>query len=343
LFGVRALCAALVFGAWVIAGERRSIKSRRSIREYESGAERTHSKAANRAIGRFCCWRGRRNRQNLLTSIPTKKFMNEKRVEVIFAPAEYAALGARDLSGTVCVVFDILRATTTMMTALANGAAEIVPVSEIAEALALREKDERLLLAGERGGLRIRAEQTGSVDFNFGNSPREFTEERVRGRRIAITTTNGTRALRACAHAAEVWIGSFLNMAALAKAVAGSNLSEVLIVCAGTAEEASLEDTLAAGALCETLEWSNADARASGALGETRPTVPVRLRDSAQIALATYLQNKRDLLGAMANARNGRKLLSIPELAPDVAICFQRDTLSIIARMHRDGAIRVRA
>ncbi len=246
--------------------------------------------------------------------------MSEKRIEVLFSPAEYATLGSRDLSQTVCVVFDILRATTTMLTALSNGAAEIIPVSEIAEALALREKDPQLLLAGERGGHRIRKEQTGSVDFDFGNSPREFTQ--VRGRRIAITTTNGTRALRACAHAAEVHIGAFRNLSALAANVAKSPLREILIVCAGTADDASLEDTLAAGALCERLS-------------------PANLTDSAHCALAAYLYHKAGLPQAFALARNGRKLLSLPDLAADVPICLERDSLSITARMDRQGVIRV--
>lgn len=256
--------------------------------------------------------------------------MSERQVEVLFSPTEYAGLGGRDLSGTVCVVFDILRATTTMLTALANGAREIVPVAEIAEAMALREREGALLLAGERGGFRISTAQTGSVDFDFGNSPREFTAEKVRGRRIAITTTNGTRALRAGAHGAEVWIGAFLNMTALAKRIsyssnsskaAGNPVRNVLIVCAGTAEEASLEDTLAAGALCEAL-------------------VGAKLRDSAEIALATYLHHKPNLIAAVSAARNGRKLLSVPDLAPDVGVCFQFDTLKITARMHADGVIR---
>lgn len=247
--------------------------------------------------------------------------MSEKRIEVLFSPTEYAALRTRDLSQTTCVVFDILRATTTMLTALANGAAEIVPVSEIEEAVTLRRKDPNLLLAGERGGLRISASQTGSVDFDFGNSPREFTAEKVRDRRIAITTTNGTRALRACAHAGEIHIGAFLNISALAKCMAQSRHANILIICAGTADESSLEDTLAAGALCEALPKSE-------------------LRDSAEIALATYLHHKPNLIAAVSAARNGRKLLSMPELAPDVAVCFQFDTLKTTARTHADGAIR---
>jgi 2-phosphosulfolactate phosphatase len=81
------------------------------------------------------------------------------------------------------VVFDVLRATTSMLAALSHGAAQIFPVKEISEALALqRGLPPPALLAGERDGLRIRAAQTGGGDFDLGNSPREFTPERVAGR-----------------------------------------------------------------------------------------------------------------------------------------------------------------
>src|SRR5258706_9742252 len=105
--------------------------------------------------------------------------MTLPKLKVKLSPAEFTTLSQRDLSQTVCVVFDILRATTSMITALANGAEAIIPVAEISEALALRQKNPSLLLAGERNGLRIRAELTGGIDFDFGNSPREFTADRV--------------------------------------------------------------------------------------------------------------------------------------------------------------------
>ena len=254
-----------------------------------------------------------------------------KSVEVLFSPAEYSNLHTRDLSQTTCVVFDILRATTTMLTAVANGASEIIPVSEIPEALALRAQDPNILLAGERDGFRINAAQTAGVDFDFGNSPREFTPEKIHNRRIAITTTNGTRALRACAHAAEIHIGSFLNLSALAERVGASAHPNILIICAGTADESSLEDTLAAGALCDEFS-SNSNPQS--------PIPNLQLKDSAEIALATYRHHKPNLIAAVSVARNGRKLLSIPELAPDIAVCFQRDTLNISARLYPDGAIR---
>src|SRR5207253_57583 len=141
---------------------------------------------------------------------------NHPALEVLFTAAEYAALSTSDLSETACVVFDIFRATSTIVTALAHGAEAVIPVAEIPEALALREQNPDIVLAGERDGLRISAELTGGIDFDLGNSPREFTPGRVRGRRIALSTTNGSRALRACAGAKAVLVGSFLNLNATA-------------------------------------------------------------------------------------------------------------------------------
>jgi len=136
------------------------------------------------------------------------------KIEVILTPAELPALARRDLRETVCVVFDVLRATSTFVTALHNGAKAIIPVSEIAEALAIQKKQPDVLLGGERNSMRIRAGQSGGIDFDFGNSPREYTPEKVRGKTIVSTTTNGTRALRACAGAKMVLAASFLNLTA---------------------------------------------------------------------------------------------------------------------------------
>src|SRR4051794_5856645 len=97
-------------------------------------------------------------------------------LDVLFTPADFDALARRDLSSTVCIVFDVLRATSSMITVLANGATEIVPVAEIHEALALRKTDPNILLAGERDGVLITSALTGELSFDFGNSPREFTK-----------------------------------------------------------------------------------------------------------------------------------------------------------------------
>jgi len=224
------------------------------------------------------------------------------------------------------VVFDVLRATSTMVTALANGAAAAIPVEEIAEALALRREQPELLLAGERDGVRIEANLTGSIAFDLGNSPREFTRERVEGRLIAMTTTNGTRALRACSQAKRVLAGSFLNLQATSDFIQRDNPAQLLLVCSGTHEEAAYEDVLAAGALCDLL-WP---AYSSGTVS-----------DSAQMARSLYRLEHADLAAALGRSRNGRRLLSLPELQEDVAYCAQRDILGVVADLGRDGTVRL--
>ncbi len=245
-------------------------------------------------------------------------------LEVTFTPAEFAALRQRDLSQTVCVVFDVLRATSSIVTALANGACEIIPVCEIAEAVALRQARPDLLLAGERNGRRILRAQTGSVDFDLGNSPREFTRERVAGRSIAMTTTNGTRALQACRGARRLLVGSFLNLSAVTDWLARDRTERLLIVCSGTHEEAAYEDVLGAGALCDAV-WAQF---ANG-----------HLADSAQMARETYQRGAGDLLTAVTASKNARRLFALPELRDDVTVCFRRDSANVLAELTTAGSV----
>jgi 2-phosphosulfolactate phosphatase len=243
---------------------------------------------------------------------------------VLFAPAEFTALAQRDLRQTTCVVFDVLRATSSMITALAHGAEAVVPVADIPEALALKRSRTDVLLAGERNGVCILRDQTGSLDFDFGNSPREFTPERVQGRTIAMTTTNGTLALRACARAQVTLVGAFLNLGATVAEIRRRRADRLVVVCSGTFEEAALEDTLAAGALCDAL-WP------SYSTGH--------VADSAQIARELWLRLGSDLASAMRQARNGRRLLEHPDLRHDVPFCLRRDAFDLVAVLSPDGRV----
>lgn len=248
-----------------------------------------------------------------------------QKLEVIFTPAEFAALSRRDLSATTCVVFDVLRATSTMLQALANGATAIHPESSIAEALARRVERPDLLLAGERDGLRIHGGLTGGVEFDFGNSPREFTTERVAGREIVMTTTNGTRALRACLPAHSVLVASFANLAATARWLEINAPEHLLLVCSGTGKHASYEDALGVGALTERI-WPLA--------------AEAKIDDAAQIVRNLFRAANGDLPKAVLHARNGRRLLTIPELAEDVTLCLAADRFDFVARLGKDGAVR---
>ncbi len=258
------------------------------------------------------------------------------KIDAILTPAKLLALAKRDLRETVCVVFDVLRATSTFVTALHNGAKAVIPVGEISEAMAIRKRQPDVLLGGERDGVKIRAAQTGGTDFDLGNSPREFTPERVGGRTIVSTTTNGTRALRACATAKTVLGGSFLNLTATVEFIKQLQPAEVLLVCAGTGEKKADEDVLGAGALCELLEVgsSRCDDRTA------QRAVPTNMSGSAEIAKLAWAQAESDLSAAVRNSTNGRRLLAISELRDDVAFCLQRDVFPLIARMEADGAIR---
>ncbi|HOC56310.1 MAG TPA: 2-phosphosulfolactate phosphatase [Verrucomicrobiota bacterium] len=253
--------------------------------------------------------------------------MTPTTLEVLFAPAEFAVLNQRDLSQTLCVVFDVLRATSTMVAALANGAAAIAPVAEIPEALRIRERQPEVLLAGERDGVRIEAHLAGGVRFDLGNSPREFIAASVGGRTIAMTTTNGTRALRACAPAAAVLVSSFLNLGATAAFILERAPQHLLLVCSGTQDQAAYEDMLGAGALCDLL----LNQYGGGAMA-----------DSARMARRLFRLEEADLLSAVAQSRNGRRLMVRPELRDDVPFCIQRDLYELVAELGRDGLVKVR-
>lgn len=245
-------------------------------------------------------------------------------VELLQAPAEWRALTPDTLADTTCVVFDVLRATTCMAVALEQGAAAVFPVAEIDDALAWRARDPRVLLAGERDGVRIR-DAAGGGDFDLGNSPRELTRERVAGRTIVTTTTNGTRALRACGGAKTVLAGALVNLGAVERRLHANPPQRLLLIGAGTHDEAAFEDTLAAGALCARL----ADAFAGAHVG-----------DAARIARELYDAHAHDLTGALARGVNGTRLLAQPELAGDVEASARIDTVAVVGVMHPDGGVR---
>ncbi len=241
--------------------------------------------------------------------------------DVLLTPAEFEPWSRRDLGGTACVVFDVLRATTTALVALTAGARAVVPVRTIEEALAERRCDPECLLAGEREGLRLTAVATGGVDFDLGNSPREFTRERVADRTIVTTTTNGTRAIRASARAAWVGLGAFLNVGALVRELARRSPPRVVLVCSGTGEASAYEDVMAAGAL--VARWMET-ARAA------------RLSDAAALALGAWRDGGSSTDTIPERASNARRLMAFPELAPDVAYCLRLDVVDAVPTL-RDG------
>jgi len=228
---------------------------------------------------------------------------NSVHIDVVLNPAEIAQLPQRDLSTTTCVVFDVLRATSSMVTGLAHGAVEIYPVCSIEEARALKVRLPDAVLGGERHGDMI-------PGFDVGNSPLEYAD--VRDRRIVTTTTNGTVALRACEGAKRVLVGALLNLHALAAALRASAPATILLVCAGTFDLFALEDAYAAGRLI-------------GGLGGAT------LGDAAQ-AVAAIAGRYPNPLDALLAARNGQALVAAGRTA-DVEWCAQVSRYNVVGLM----------
>ncbi len=227
------------------------------------------------------------------------------KIDVALNPAEIARLHRRDLSRTTCVVFDILRATSSMITALAHHARRIHPVCTIEEARQLRVEMPHALLGGERHGELIHG-------FDVGNSPFEYRD--MAGQTIITTTTNGTVALRACENAASVLVGALLNLSALAEEIRWHEPEELLLVCAGTFEEFALEDAYAAGLLIEALPHH-------------------ALSDSAHAALA-ITKLFPTALAALREARNG-KTLAANGRGKEVDWCAQVSQFNVVGIMEQ--------
>ncbi|MFN8240183.1 MAG: 2-phosphosulfolactate phosphatase [Bacteroidales bacterium] len=164
----------------------------------------------------------------------------KKRLEVCLTPAVYKL---HEDPGSIVVVIDILRASSAICTAFANGAEYIIPVADLDIARSFKQK-----------GYMVAAERDGYVlDFaDFGNSPFNFTPGRVRNKTIVYSTTNCTRIIDMASLSKAVVIGSFLNLTALSRWLADQQ-SDVLLLCSGWKDKVNLEDTICAGAFASQL------------------------------------------------------------------------------------------
>ena len=162
-------------------------------------------------------------------------------IEVCFSPE---LIHLHEVEGKIVVVVDIFRATSTMVAALASGVKEILPFADLEACRAMQV--EGYLIGGERNGLT-------APGFEMGNSPVAYLSGEYEGRRLAMTTTNGTQAIEKSKGAAEILIGAFPNLQATVSYIQGRGL-DVLVHCAGWKGRFNLEDSLYAGALVKSLE-----------------------------------------------------------------------------------------
>ena len=222
-----------------------------------------------------------------------------KQVDVCLTPE---LLHQHQIQNTIVVVADIFRATSCMVTGLAHGLEGIIPVETIEEARRYQAR-----------GYFAAAERNGSTPegFELDNSPFSYMNPQLQGATVAVTTTNGTQAIRQSRQAVKVMIGAFLNLGALA-AYLRRQQYDVLILCAGWKGRPNLEDTLFAGAL-------------AGALQQEGSVV----EDAAQMAIRLYQQARPDLLGFVANASHVRRLQRLG-IQKDIAYCLQHDLYDVL-------------
>lgn len=217
-----------------------------------------------------------------------------------------------EVAGRVVVVIDVLRASSTMVQALANGARAVVPFAEVDEVVASASRYSRddVVLAGERRALPI-------AGFDTGNSPSGMTEVRVRNKSVLMTTTNGTIALLATHGARQVFVGAFVNLAVTAHAVtsATANGGDVLLVCAGQDRRLALEDAVCAGIMLNEI--------ARGRKG-------IVMGDAATLARQLGRRYAADLSRLARDASHARTL-EAAGFSDDVSFCLTRDHLALIA------------
>lgn len=224
-----------------------------------------------------------------------------------------ALVAADQFAGGVAVVIDVLRATTTIVHALAAGCLAVRPIAEVKEARKLAESlaAGKVLLGGERDG----KPQPG---FDLGNSPGEYVPSRCRGKTLVLTTSNGTRALLHASMAERVLVGAFVNFSAVCEQLKKES-RPIHILCAGEAGGVALEDALLAGAFVECL----------------RDAWPVELNDGARVAWDCYEQHGRVLDGALAVGSGGVRLRALG-YDEDIRAAARVDTFALVPELRRD-------
>lgn len=221
-----------------------------------------------------------------ITLIPSVKYINKE-----------------DVKNNTVVIIDVLRATSVITTALNNGAKEVIAAMEIDEALNLRK--DNTFLGGERKAKKIEG-------FDFANSPLEYTKEKVLGKTIVMTTTNGTVAINKSIGAYKIYIGCMLNGIEVAKRAVKAK-RDIVIVCAGTGGKFSLDDFICGGKIISNI----------------KAICDVNMDDFAAAAFMAYYNNKDNVKEYIKMASHYKYLISIG-LKEDIDYCFEEDIIKIV-------------
>lgn len=221
-----------------------------------------------------------------------------------------------DLRGKSAVIIDVLRAASSMVTGIYNGARKIIPVSDMETAVkfaqTLDNKD--YLLCGEQNGHKIEG-------FHLGNSPLEYTPEVVADKTLIINTTNGTKAIKKASLANNVYVGCFLNQSSILKALENHD-DDIVLICSGWQGKLSLEDTLFAGSIIYTICNGN---------------LPNNTTDGVKVAFYLYQNYKNNIEQAISDSDHAKRLR---ELVPegDIPFVCEVDKFDVLPGM-KDGIL----
>ncbi|MBG1270753.1 2-phosphosulfolactate phosphatase family protein [Nostoc sp. WHI] len=221
------------------------------------------------------------------------------------------------------IAVDVLRATSTIATVLAAGGEAVQVFSDLDQLIEVSEKwpAEKRLRAGERGGAKV-------AGFELGNSPLDCTRELVEGRRLFISTTNGTRALQRVQDSPNVIAAALINRAAVAQFLLDKQPETVWIVGSGWEGSYSLEDTVCAGAIAYSI------------LEQTQLSAEdLAGNDEVISAIALYSQWQDNLLGLLHQASHGKRLLRL-DCKEDLKYCSQTDILDVLPIQHETGVLK---
>jgi 2-phosphosulfolactate phosphatase len=219
----------------------------------------------------------------------------------------YKNISDDDLAKRDVVVIDVFRTTSVIVTALVHGANCVMPVENIDEAwdIFYRDRSGNTLLGGERQALPIEG-------FHLDNSPNSYTKEKVRGRRVVITTSNGTRAIKGCLAGKSVCIASFMNVKAVAEALC-RRANDVAVVCSGTFGRFALEDGLCAGMIASRLSK----------MVETSFT-------DLGAAMVDLYNSAEDIRGLLKKGSIAYTYLYRTGYEDDIALCLQTDKYDVV-------------
>lgn len=235
----------------------------------------------------------------------------QKSIEVCLTPA---LLDLYSIEDSIVVVIDVLRATSSIVYGIDNGARAIIPVAQVEDCLSYAK--DGFLLAAERNGEVVEG-------YDFGNSPFSYTREKVAGKTVVLTTTNGTKALYlARKRAYQVVIGSFLNLESLCSWLRVQD-KNVLLLCAGWKDKFNLEDTLFAGAVVNELRKDF-----------------TQFDDSCVAAEDLYLLAKNDLRNYLHKSSHSHRLAEL-NIEEDVKFCLQLNICQAIPVLSGDELVAI--